>query len=208
LIKAIFRVTIDADAAPEDGDASEPELAPSAATPPRLPACHIPARLLAASPTTSSPPGTPAELPGTPAELCAPATAPPRVAGEIVHLSRKLCGRFEATRYDGAKVPYVNKWYGFVRPLEGEAAAARRARGQGVSAHDLFLHHTDVAPDYNPKIGDRVLFRFGAHGPRLKAVDVVPGAGVDESFERTLVPTPAHLATTMKLALGGDGADV
>jgi len=89
-----------------------------------------------------------------------------RMAGTIVHLSRRLCGAFTSRRLDGSTATYYNGWYGFVRP------DAATLDAEGICRDDLFLHPSDAADDYNPAVGDRVTFRRGTHNGRAKAVEV------------------------------------
>ena len=86
--------------------------------------------------------------------------------GQIVHLSRKMCGYFTHTYLDGSTETFYNGYFGFVRP-DGALVNA-----EGICFDDLFLHPSDAADDYNPAVGDRVTFRRGTHNGRAKAVEV------------------------------------
>ena len=88
------------------------------------------------------------------------------MAGTIVHLSRKMCGYFTHTYFDGSTETFYNGYFGFVRP-DGAIVNI-----EGICYDDLFLHPSDVADGYNPAVGDRVTFRRGTHNGRAKAVEV------------------------------------
>lgn len=155
-----------------EGDASEPEVLINRHAPPlddaRAEAMIAAIRLFPSSPTSSSPARSPPSSDDELREEDADARpwSPPRTAGEIVHLSRKLCGSFTSRREDGSSATYYNGWYGFVRP------AGAALDGTGICRDDLFLHPSDVQRDYNPTVGDAVLFRRGSRNGRLTAVDV------------------------------------
>ena len=55
-------------------------------------------------------------VPGYPQQPQVPFDPHARMAGTIVHLSRRLCGAFTSRRLDGSTATYYNGWYGFVRP--------------------------------------------------------------------------------------------
>ena len=105
-------------------------------------------------------------VPGYPQQPQVPFDPHARMAGTIVHLSRRLCGAFTSRRLDGSTATYYNGWYGFVRP------DAATLDAEGICRDDLFLHPSDAADDYNPAVGDRVTFRRGTHNGRAKAVEV------------------------------------
>ena len=108
-----------------------------------------------------------------------------RMAGTIVHLSRRLCGAFTSRRLDGSTATYYNGWYGFVRPDQP------LLRDRGPHRGDLFLHPSDAELGWRPAVGDRVSFLLGVHNGRLKAVKVCKdGSSSDSESEDGSWPAP------------------